>query len=123
MAQNTRENSHKSRAIIALLALLGLTTPGCFQVAPQPLPNLPATTMSSWGPAGGFTMTSGSTCAGHATLNLGKASVTDPCFTGADNIVLCTDTTAPFAVQCEPESGFLIISGSGADTIAYARMK
>jgi hypothetical protein len=126
MAQNRRHKKQQAptRAIVAILAMLGATTAGCFQVQPQPpLPNLPPTTMSSWGPAGGFTMTSGSTCAGRATLNLGKASVTDPCFTSADNIVLCTDTTAPFAVQCAPENGFLIISGSGADTISYARMK
>ncbi len=68
-------------------------------------------------------MSSGSTCAGHATLIAGHASVNDRCFTGADNIVMCTDITAPNAVQCSPGYGYLTISGGGADTISYARMK
>ena len=109
------------RGIVAMLALIGATMAGCLQVQPQP--PLPATTMSSWGPAGGFTLSSGSTCAGHATLNAGRASVSDPCFTGADNIVMCTDTTAANAVQCSPGYGYLTISGTGGDTISYARMK
>ena len=109
------------RAIIAMLALIGAMTAGCLEVQPQP--PLPATTMSSWGPAGGFTLSSGSTCAGHATLNAGRASVSDPCFTGADNIVMCTDTTAANAVQCSPGYGYLTISGAAGDTISYARMK
>jgi len=109
------------RAIVLILALSGLTTAGCLEVAPQP--PLPATTMSSWGPAGSFTMSTGSTCAGHETLNLGRASVYNPCFTGSDNVVICTDTTAPNGVQCSPESGYLMISGAGADTISYARVK
>ena len=79
--------------------------------------------MSSWGPAGGFTLSSGSTCAGHAALIAGRGSVSDPCFTGVDNVVMCTDTTAPNAVQCSPGTGYLVLSGAGSDTIAYARMK
>ena len=95
--------------IVAMLALIGATTAGCLQVPPQP--PLPPTTMSSWGPNGGFTLSSGmSTCAGHATLNAGHTSVTDPCFTGVDNIVMCTDTSTANAVQCSPSSGYLAIS-------------
>jgi|SRR5215472_8370101 len=109
------------RAIILALALVGATTAGCLQVQPQP--PLPQTTLSSWGPTGGFTLSSGSTCAGHATLNDGHASINDPCFTGIDNVVMCTDTMAPNAVQCSPGSGYLAISGAGSDTIAYARVK
>ena len=109
------------RRMVAMLALTGLTLAGCFQLQPQP--PLPATTMSSWGPLGGFTVSSASTCAGHATLNVGHASVSDPCFTSTDNVVMCTDTTAANAVQCSPESGYLMISGFGGDTISYARMK
>jgi hypothetical protein len=37
--------------------------------------------------------------------------------------VVCTDTTAPMAVQCTPESGYLTIAGAGADMISYARVK
>lgn len=95
---------------------------GCLEVQSQPAP--PPTTMSSWGPLGGFTMSSGAaTCAGHATLNGGLASVSDPCFTGGANIVLCTDTTAPNPVKCSPESGYLTISGAPGDTIAWARVR
>jgi hypothetical protein len=108
------------RVIVAILALIGTTTAGCFQVQPQPLP---ATTMSSWGPAGGFTMSSGSTCSGHATLTAGQTSVSDPCFTGLDNVVLCTDNSTASAVQCSPGTGYLAISGSGSDMISYSRVK
>jgi hypothetical protein len=52
---------------IQLFALIALTTAGCLQVQPQP--PVPPTTMSSWGPLGGFTMTSGSNCAGYANTN------------------------------------------------------
>lgn len=79
--------------------------------------------MSSWGPAGGFTMTSGSTCAGHATLTGGHASISDPCFTGADNVVVCTDATAANGVQCSPGTGYLVIAGTANDTVSYARIK
>ena len=40
------------RAIVVMLALIGVTTAGCLQVPPQP--PLPPTTMSSWGPNGGL---------------------------------------------------------------------
>jgi hypothetical protein len=109
------------RVIVAILALIGTMTAGCLQVQPQP--PLPATTMSSWGPAGGFTMSSGLTCSGHATLMAGHTSITDPCFTGVDNVVICTDNSTPSAVQCSPGSGYLVISGSGSDMISYSRVK
>jgi hypothetical protein len=109
------------RRIIQSFVILALTTAGCLQVQPQP--PVPPTTMSSWGPLGGFTMTSGSNCAGHATLNSGDASVTDSCFTGNDNIVMCTDTTAAHPVMCTPGQGYLTISGSAGDIISYARVR
>jgi hypothetical protein len=69
------------RAIVVMLALIGATTAGCLQVPPQP--PLPPITMSSWGPNGGFTLSSGvSTCAGHATLSAGHTSVTETMFHG-----------------------------------------
>ncbi|MFZ0676323.1 hypothetical protein [Candidatus Binatus sp.] len=108
------------RMIVAMLALIGMTTTGCFQVQPQ---TLPSTTMSSWGPAGGFTMSSGSTCAGHATLTAGHTSVSDPCFTGIDDVVVCTDNSTVSPVQCSPGTGYLVISGSGSDMISYSRVK
>jgi hypothetical protein len=112
----------RMRVIVAMFALIGMMTAGCLEVQPQP--PLPATTMSSWGPTGGFTLSSGpSSCAGHATLIAGHTSVNDPCFTGIENIVVCTDTSAASAVQCSPGAGYLAIYGSGADTIAYSRVK
>jgi hypothetical protein len=109
------------RGMVAMFALLGLIITGCLQVAPQP--PVPATTMSSWGPMGGFAMSSGAPCTGKATLSDGTASVSDACFTGADNIVMCTDTTAANPVRCTPAYGSLAISGGVGDTISYARLR
>lgn len=109
------------RTIITLLSLAGLTASGCLQVQPQPA--VPPTTMTSWGPLGSFSMSSGAVCAGQATLTGGIASVTDPCFTGSTNVVLCTDTTAASAVKCAPGAGSLAISGAAGDTVSYARLK
>ena len=111
----------RMRLIVWMFAVIGATTAGCLQVQPQP--PLPAATMSSWGPAGGFTMSSGSTCAGHATLAAGHTSVADPCFTSIDNVVVCTDNSAASAVQCSPSSGYLSIYGTGNDTVSYSRVK
>jgi len=94
---------------------------GCLQVAPQPA--LPPTSMSSWGPLGGFTVSSGATCAGQITLSNGQAAVNDPCFTASDNIVMCTDTTAPNPVKCAPAAGSLSIAGTTGDTISYVRVR
>ena len=104
-----------------LLIIAALFAAGCLQVQPQPMP--PPTSISSWGPLGGFTMSSGANCAGHATLTNGLATIPDPCFTGSANVVLCTDTSAPAAVSCAPESGSLAITGAGSDAIAYARVR
>jgi len=89
----------------------------------QPQPPVPPTTMSSWGPLGGFTMTSGSNCAGYATLSSKQTSVSASCFTGGDNIVMCTDTTAANPVMCMPGDGHLTISGTAGDIISYARVR
>ena len=114
-------------SIFALAAILingaaaALLVSGCLQVSPQP--PVPPTTMSSWGPLGGFTMSSGAPCAGKTTLTDGTASVNDACFTGADNIVMCTDTTAANPVRCTPAYGSLSVSGGIGDTVAYARIR
>ena len=110
-----------SRLTIAALAVAALTASGCLQVAPQP--PVPPTTMSSWGPMGGFSMSSGAPCTGKATLSDGTASVSDACFSGADNIVMCTDTTAANPIRCTPANGSLSISGGVGDTISYARIR
>lgn len=112
---------NKQRGTIRLLAAIALTFSGCLEVQPQPA--VPPTTMSSWGPMGGFTMTSGSSCAGAATLSLREMSVSASCITGDDNIVMCTDTTAANPVMCRPERGYLTVSGTLGDTIAYARVR
>jgi hypothetical protein len=110
-----------SRLMLAGVAVAGLMAAGCLQVASQP--PVPPTTMSSWGPLGGFAMTSGAPCSGKATLSDGTASVSDACFTGADNIVMCTDTTAANPVRCTPAYGSLSISGGVGDTVSYARIR
>ena len=110
-----------ARAGALLAGMMTTLTGGCFMVPPEPAP--PPTTMSSWGPFGGFTMSSGANCAGHAMLTNGAATIHDTCFTSSENIVLCTDTSAPVAVSCSPGSGRLTISGLGGDTIAYARVR
>jgi hypothetical protein len=107
--------------VIWLFAVIALTTAGCLQVQPQP--PVPPTTMTSWGPLGGFTMTSGPNCAGYSTLNSRETSVSAACFTGSDNIVMCTDATAPNPVMCMPGDGYLTISGTAGDNISYARVR
>jgi hypothetical protein len=109
------------RWIVPILAVVALVLCGCLQVAPPPA--VPPTTMTSWSPMGGFTMSSGAACAGRATLASGSATVSDPCFTGTDNIVMCTDISAPNAIRCTPSSGSLSIAGAPDDTISYARVR
>jgi hypothetical protein len=72
---------------------------------------------------GGFTLSSGGNCAGQATLSGGAATIRDACFSGADNVVLCTDTSAVSAVRCTPAAGELDIAGSAGDVVAYARIR
>ncbi len=114
-------NRTREWLMLTTAAAVALVAGGCLQVAPQP--PVPPTTMSSWGPLGGFSMTSGAPCAGKTLLTDGAATVADACFTGADNIVMCTDTTAANAVRCTPGNGSLAISGGVGDTIAYARIR
>jgi hypothetical protein len=62
-------------------------------------------------------------CAGRTTLANGVAVVKDGCFSGDTNVVLCTDSTAPNPVMCEPHKGSLAVAGTGTDTINYARIR
>ena len=62
-------------------------------------------------------------CAGKAQLQQGSAVVSDNCFTGDTNIVVCTDTTAPNPVMCAPHKGELAIAGGANDVVSYARVQ
>ncbi len=109
------------RIAVILLALGGLMAAGCLTL-PSPPPPAPAT-MTAWGPGGGFVMNYGANCAGKVSLTNGSATVNDPCFTGDDNVVLCSDNSGANAVRCTVAPGSLQLSGSGNDVIAYARVK
>jgi len=108
-------------ALLMASGVVAVIAAGCLQVQPQPMP--PPTTFSSWSPLGGFTMSSGANCAGHATLGGTPAVINDSCFTSSDNVVLCTDSTTAAAVGCMPAAGSLTITGAAGDTIAYARVR
>ena len=108
------------RISILALAICGLMAAGCFSYsAPAP----PPTTMTAWSPTGGFTFNSGGNCSGQVGLLSGYYTVTDPCFTSSYNVVVCTDNTAAKPVSCTPSIGSLSISGSGNDSVSYARLK
>lgn len=103
------------------LSLLICAATGCLSVQPQP--SVPPTSMTSWGPLGGIAVSSGTTCAGHQLLSGQSATITDACFTGNADVVLCTDTTAANAVMCSPGAGYLTMAGTPGDTIAYGRIR
>jgi hypothetical protein len=108
------------RTSIILLAFTGLMAAGCFSYsAPPPSP----TTMTAWSPTGGFSFASGGNCAGQTTLVGGFTTVTDACFTSSYNVVVCSDNTLPNPVRCTPAIGSLSLSGTGGDSISYARLK
>ena len=108
------------RTLTLLLAIGGVMTAGCFTYsAPPP----PPTSMTAWSPTGSFTYSSGGSCAGQVTLTAGMATVTDSCFSSASDVVLCSDNTLPNPVRCTPAPGSLSLSGTGGDSISYARMK
>jgi hypothetical protein len=109
------------RFVAALLGAVLLFTSACLQVQPQPAP--PPATISSWSPLGGFTVTSGSNCGGHVTLTTTTATINDACFTGASDVVLCTDSTSVAAVKCTPGYGIMTVTGTAGDVISYARVK
>jgi len=108
------------RTSVILVAMIGLLAAGCFTYS-APVP--PPTTMSAWSPTGGFTLNSGGNCAGQTTLIGGFATITDACFTSSYDVVVCSDNTLPNPVRCTPSIGSLTLSGTGSDSVSYARLK
>ncbi len=120
------------RTAIIPLALAGLTFAACQSGPPHAARTNPPgdvkvsnDVVNAFGIFGGakVNMTAVILCAGRVPLSNGNATVKDACFTGDTNIVMCTDTTGVNAVRCTPSAGSLLIGGSGADVIAYARMR
>ncbi|HVN64010.1 MAG TPA: hypothetical protein VMT58_05195 [Candidatus Binataceae bacterium] len=105
-----------------MAAFVAAALPGCYASFPAPQPP-PPTSVTTWGPMGGMSINTGSTCAGQVALIGGLATVSDACFTSSTNVVLCTDTTAANPVQCAAGPGALDVSGTGGDVVAYARLK
>ena len=60
-------------------------------------------------------------CAGTKQLSSGSATISSSCFTAATNRVTCSEITAPNPVSCTPSNGSLTITGSGSDSISWAR--
>jgi hypothetical protein len=108
------------RTWIILLAFSSLMAAGCFSYS---VPPPPPTTMSAWSPTGSFSFSSGGNCAGQTTLVGGLANVTEACFSGPTDVVVCSDNTLPNPVRCTPSAGSLSLSGTGSDSISYARLK
>jgi hypothetical protein len=108
------------RIALILMALGGLMGAGCFTYS---VPPTPPTSMTAWSPTGGFTLNSGGNCAGQIALSGGFATVNDACFLSSYDVVVCSDNTLPNPVRCTPAPGSLSLSGSGSDTISYARLK
>ena len=119
---------NKALAALALVALAGCTV----NVPPGPsgrvqwsnYPNYysgpPSSGVVNFGNAnvnGG-----GAMCGGRTTLTAGVSTVTEPCFTH-DAVVLCTDTSSAKPVRCTPGDGYLSVSGTGSDIVAWARVQ
>ncbi len=109
------------RNVVGLLALAATLGSGCYASVLPPTQQ-PPTSVTTWGPWGGMSINSPA-CAGQVALNNGITTVSDSCFTGGTNVVLCTDTTAANPVRCAPALGTLAVSGNGSDVIAYARVR
>ena len=62
-------------------------------------------------------------CAGKVRLTQGSATLSDSCFTGDTNIVICSDITSANPARCAPGKGTLIVEGHANDEIAFARMR
>ena len=119
------------RMTIIPLAMAGLTFAACRETrsgTPTNVPGSPKVSnevVNAFGIFGGakVTMAAVILCAGRVPLANGTATVTDSCFTGDTNIVVCTDTTSASPVRCAPGAGALLVGGNSSDVIAYARMR
>jgi hypothetical protein len=116
------------RHIATALALLAMLAAGCGRPtvpggreAAGHHGNSVAWANSVFGPAS--TNVVSNVCAGQKQLEQGGATVSDACFTGATNVVLCTDMTSASPVRCTPGPNSLTIAGTGNDLISFARIK
>lgn len=104
--------------ILPLIIAVGLAAASCQPTSPTSI------RVNGNGSDGEVTISAGGQyCAGRTALSAGAAEIENSCFTGEDNIVLCTDVTTANGVRCTPRSGALSIGGTGNDVIAYARMR
>jgi hypothetical protein len=101
--------------------LVAVVLAGCEPSSPQPQRVGETRAWSFFGPAGVTVETV--KCAGQVQLRDGRAIVSDDCFTGQTNIVLCTNMTAANPVGCTPAAGALTVRGTGDDLISYARLR
>jgi hypothetical protein len=123
------------RTVIAAIVLIGLMAAGCRKTNPPTPPLNPGEKQSraSQDISNNISANSffGSVniralpgfCAGRIQLAGGAATVSDSCFTGDTNIVLCTDISAANPIRCAPAKGSLAINGNGGDLISYARVR
>jgi len=111
--------------LVALIALGGAAAVGCDHDRHTHMGNTaPGMVIAANGIFGGANVNvNPGLCAGRVTLQQGEATVTDNCFSGETNVVVCTDATAPNPIKCAPGRGTLIVVGNGNDIISYARLR
>ena len=117
-----------TKRLILYLAAIVVLAPLIFVIATQ---HQPAPIGTVTGPSvywsnsfgGGNLQVFANLCAGKVRLTQGSATLSDSCFTGDTNIVICSNITSVNPVRCAPGKGTLIVEGHGNDEIAFARMR